>query len=234
MPDKDIQRQGSIYEEEPAEVIESASPKRIIILAIVIIIIGILGITAYTLIERGKETKAAKPDEINQSQLIDNSYTPEQIEMLRVAGYTGKEIEEYQKELADVDYLVKEAKKKQEEILKNTYEELKAASMSSASLEFKELQDKTWLGGSAKKVTTADIMQYETESKKEIVDYVKLPARGNQLFIRLTMNDGTYAFMSVHPSRWCQLTDSGNIVVTYESIKFGEEFFIMNLTEVQI
>lgn len=240
MPDmKDVQNQGSTYEESSTEVLGDAAPKipkKALYIGIAFIIIGIIAILVYTYVDRSNAGKDPDPSisDPMEVEILDTSYTPEEVKQLRAAGYTGDEIENFQTQNADFTYLLTTAKEEQTIYLEKLYAELSAESMTSASPEFKELLDKTWLGGPAREVFSEDVMHYSTEVVKEIVDYVKLPPRGTQLFLMLTMNDGQKAFISMHPSRWSQLKDSGNVVVTYDLVTFGLEKFIMNLVEVQV
>ncbi len=58
-----------------------------------------------------------------------------------------------------------------------------------------------------------DTTQYGYYYEVMNVDYIKLPAKGHQLFIKFFLENGDAVFMTVTPERYLELKESGNIVV---------------------
>lgn len=238
MEDRDVYKQGAEYEEEAPEILDSVAPKipkKALYAAIAVVFIGIIAIAIYSSFGR-EPVKIADPiveDTSEVDNLIDDlSFSKEEIAQLRAAGYTGDEIEEAEIVGYDFQSMVEQAEIERTKYLSELYLELSDKTQDSTSREFKELTEKTWLGGKPRVVSSPDNDIYNTFISTGIFDYIKLPARGTQLFIRLTMDDGQYIFMTIHPSRWVQLKDSGNMVVNYDVVEFGDEAFITNIVEV--
>lgn len=236
----EIMNQGSDYKEEQVEVLEESKPKipkKLILIASGILVIGIIAITAFGL-NKSAENKAKareaqqQSEEIPEEELIMVEYTPEELTTLRNWGYTGNEIEEFQNQQASVDYLVEQARAGREEVLATLYPELNKNAQKNGTREYKSLLNNTWLGGKTVKVHADDPNVFETSNIKDNVDYIKLPSRGKQLFVKLTLSDGTNLFYNIHPTRYQELKNKGNMVVTYDTIKFGDQQFIDNLMEV--
>lgn len=160
------------------------------------------------------------------------SYDAEQIASLRKWGYTGDEIEFYMNSGVTYESLLETAKEQRKEAEKETIAELGDIGTKA----YKQLMRMTWLVGKEFKVKKinlegedAGILEYE--ALVENVDYVKCPPRGKQLFIRITLDDGTYAFMTVPPERWVTMKQKGNIVVDYTLETYGNCKVITNITE---
>jgi len=227
-------KQGNTYNEEPVEVMEGASPKipKGVFIGLAIVILVTVVFVAMYILKPKENTDSTETTEV----IMEFSYTAEELDQLRSAGYTGKEIEDYQLSMIESAILVQSAKEKQEAFLKETYAELNNAVSNTASQEYKDLIAKTWLGGEVTQVQPAegsDEYTYEVFSRKENVDYIKLPPRGQQLFLRLKVpNTEVFFFMPVHPQRYYQLEESGNIVITYDEVIFGGKTFITNVFEV--
>lgn len=64
-------------------------------------------------------------------------------------------------------------------------------------------------------------------------DYEKCPTNGLQLFIKVKIANKTYAFMTVTPSRWKELPDTGNIVVQVSLRVYGAEHVNTYVTGIQ-
>ena len=152
---------------------------------------------------------------------------------LRKRGYTADEIEFSYDEGISFDDLVKEAdseiKEEQEEVLKELSD--------TGSDAYKELLNMTWLQGNDLVIT--DAVQDEqgnldvyTETKTMNIDYDKVPPKGSQLFLKCYCKDYGVAFMTTDPNRWCQLDDSGNILVTVEVTYWNGTPVITSITEI--
>ena len=64
-------------------------------------------------------------------------------------------------------------------------------------------------------------------------DYEKCPTNGLQLFIKVKIANKTYAFMTVTPSRWKELPDTGNIVVQVSMRVYGAKHVNTYVTNIQ-
>jgi hypothetical protein len=232
-----IFNQGEEYNEANSEELPLDTPqkkpmdiKKIAIIAggsLVLVLIIILFTTFG-----GKSKDKTKSTSTAVEQTIIQTYSAFDIDRLRIAGYTGDEIETNEKQGASVDSLVEVSKQKRDEALKAEYSELRAASITAASPDYKKLMANTWLGGVDRVVTKG---QSEISSKgKDNANYEKLPSKGNQLFIKITLSDGRIVFMQVRPSRYADLKDSGNMIVTYDEYSYGTEKYITNLEEVAL
>lgn len=155
-------------------------------------------------------------------------YTAEEIALLRLNGYTGDEIEAYEAARINAAELIEDAQAARQV----QYEEEIEPYMDSASEEFKELRDSTWLGLDALEVDE-ETSKYTRYVEKHNVDYVKLESRGSQLILKLEMQSGRELFMFVSPEQYVRLKDSGNIVVMIEYIRMGNgEIVVTKIEEV--
>ena len=142
------------------------------------------------------------------------SYTADQIERLRTVGYTGKEIEEFEKLQMDINELVKEATAKRDAWV----QEAIAPLYDSTSQEYKDFISQTWLT-LPKRNDTDDwdnIANYYPV--KDNLDYEKVETYGNQLYIKIYLDDNEHDdwfFLNVTPEDWARLKDAGNVIVTY-------------------
>ena len=156
-------------------------------------------------------------------------YSDAEIQELRAYGYTADEIEREEQLGTSASYLISLAMTAQEEKQKEAWERL----MDSTSEEYQALLDKTWLGG--EEFTLNALPEgsfYQTEQIVYNADYIKLPEQGNQLFLRVTLENGSYMFMTVHPERWVTLKDEGNIVVSYTVVTYNGVQIITSIAEV--
>ena len=104
-----------------------------------------------------------------------------------------------------------------------------------ASPEYQERLNKTWLGGAPLNLDAVDPnVIYSNTSRKMNVDYEKCGAQGSQLFLKLYLDDGTAAFMTVTPNRCKELNDSGNIVVEVTWREAGELRIVTDVHEVRV
>lgn len=140
-------------------------------------------------------------------------YTEEQLMALREAGFTGREIEKYEAEEADADLLIKEAVQAQRDWAKKIND---------------SILDKTWSGftetwlGLDERIDVTDFNEYiMVHQETKNLDYEKIPVRGNQIFIKVYLDDlyhEDYFFMQVEPNEYSALNSEGNILVTYNYI----------------
>lgn len=155
-------------------------------------------------------------------------YSSDEIRDLRLAGYTGDEIDMYEADEWDVQDLVKSA----EAARKAMYEEEILPYFNSASDEFKLLWRDTWVGQDDFDLGDDESFDYFEETVN--VDYTKLDPKGHQLFIKYYLvNDSNACFMTVTPERYLELEESGNIVLRIKYTKTSDGAkVIISATEV--
>ena len=141
-------------------------------------------------------------------------YTSEQIEKLRAVGYTGDEIELHQEYADDFDALIKDA----EDARQAYIDEALATVQDNTSDEYKAYIGQTWLPLAER----TDMQTFENigmyYSQRVNVDYEKVPVHGNQLMIKLYLDDDNhdnYVFCIVTPEEWLSLKDYGNVIANY-------------------
>ena len=141
-------------------------------------------------------------------------YTMTEIQQLRAAGYTGDEIESYAAQHVPYADLIKEA-----EAARDAYIQQAIAPLyDTASDEYKRFVSQTWL--TLPKRTDADewkniAMNY---AERRNLDYEKIDVYGNQLFIKIYLDDNLHEdwfFCQVTPEEWNRLGPAGNIIVNY-------------------
>lgn len=201
---------------------DGGEKKKIVMVALVITAVFILLIFAIVVscvIKNKKaEEEQRRAEELLQEELEEVfEYTNEQVEALRTAGYTGKEIETFEYEEQDFDSLIKSAEAARKQIMEKEV----LPYFDNASEEFKELYANTWIG---QKELTFDTSEedYTLHSTTVNVDYEKLPARGHQLFIKYYLKNGDACFMYITPKRYVELNDSGNIVLRIEYVQTAD------------
>lgn len=176
------------------------------------------------LFEEDGETQA----EQQQSSV---SYSKKEVEALRLWGYTADEIEISSRDGIPAKTLVDQAKFDRQLAQKEALDAVR----DTASPEYQELLNKTWLGGAPLNLDAVDPnVIYNNTSRKMNVDYEKCGAQGSQLFLKLYLDDGTAAFMTVTPNRWKELNDSGNIVVEVTWREAGELRIVTDVHEVRV
>lgn len=159
------------------------------------------------------------------------NYKLEDVKILRKWGYTANELEIASRDGITAKALVEQAKKDRESAQR---EALKAVS-NTASPEYQALLNKTWLGGDPIDLSGVDPnIVYNTETWTENVDYEKCGAQGTQLFVKLYLDNGTSAFMTITPGRYVELADSGNMVVNIEALTSDTLRIITKVEEVRV
>ena len=180
-------------------------------------IIVLLLIIFIVLASNGSEEDTPNIQEEELEWIIPDSqysYTIDQIERLRMVGYTGREIEEFEALQIDVDELVKEATAKRDAWVQEAIAPLYDAT----SQEYKDFISQTWLT-LPKRNDTDDwdnIAQYYEVRKN--LDYEKVETYGNQLYIKIYLDDyehNDWFFLNVTPEDWVRLKDKGNVIVAY-------------------
>lgn len=179
------------------------------------------------LFEDNGETQAAQPV-VQQSSV---SYSKKEVEALRLWGYTADEIEISSRDGIPAKTLVDQAKFDRQLAQKEALDAVR----DTASPEYQELLNKTWLGGAPLNLDSVDPnVIYNNTSKKLNVDYEKCGAQGSQLFLKLYLDDGTAAFMTVTPNRWKELAETGNIVVEVTWREAGDLRIVTDVHEVRV
>lgn len=179
------------------------------------------------------QTETMAQDSGNQNEEVQQNsiaYSDDEIQQLREAGYTGQEIEKFASQGLRVTTKIAEAKAEQRQF----FEENLADYLDGKSEKYKELETYTWLG---QQELIFDANNIDNWNNKEIVkncDYVKVPARGYQTFLRVEISDGNYAFMLVRPERYQQLPQTGNIVVYLRYYTTGDTTIIYQIEEKSI
>lgn len=159
------------------------------------------------------------------------SYSLQELEILRKWGYTAAEIEVAQREGITPQGLVKQAKKDREAAQKEALMEV----FDTASPEYQRLYNLTWLSGDSIDLSGLDPKAvYNTLVHTENVDFEKCGAQGTQLFIKLYLDNGTHAFMTLSPARYITLPDAGNIVVSISEVEMGDIKVIVDIHEVTV
>lgn len=179
------------------------------------------------LFEDNSETQAEQPI-VQQSSV---SYSKKEVEALRLWGYTADEIEISSRDGIPAKTLVDQAKFDRQLAQKEALDAVR----DTASPEYQELLNKTWLGGAPLNLDSVDPnVIYNNTSKKLNVDYEKCGAQGSQLFLKLYLDDGTAAFMTVTPNRWKELAETGNIVVEVTWREAGDLRIVTDVHEVRV
>lgn len=180
------------------------------------------------LFEENGETQAEQQPAVQQSSV---SYSKKEVEALRLWGYTADEIEISSRDGIPAKTLVDQAKFDRQLAQKEALDAVR----DTASPEYQELLNKTWLGGAPLNLDAVDPnVIYNNTSRKMNVDYEKCGAQGSQLFLKLYLDDGTAVFMTVTPNRWKELNDSGNIVVEVTWREAGELRIVTDVHEVRV
>lgn len=169
-----------------------------------------------------------------ESAPMEKQYTESEKADLRAAGYTGDDIEQFSKDNVEAQQKIDEALADRQALIEKQYNELKEKARESGSEEYKELLDKTWLSGAPHEPTGSAEDLYNLKEITYNARYIKLPARGNQLFIRLTLDDGSYIFYNVTPTKYIQLKEEGNMVIIYNDIELNGEHYITDIREKDI
>lgn len=155
-------------------------------------------------------------DPITEPVIMAN-YTAEQMNNLRDIGITSEELNDYMQNNVPYDYIYN--------TLMERYwgwhlmNELPTYDMTSA--EYKGIIDQTWMSlperhDLAEWTTEYIAYSYDVEAN---LDYEKVTPYGNQLFLKIYLDDNTHDswfFLNIKPEEWNMLGDRGNVVVNYK------------------
>ena len=187
--------------------------------------------------EDALKTADALVDSVIESQTQQNVQEPVSVfsdaetQALRKWGYTADEIELAGREGLSAMSMVETARAAREEAQK----EALAAVSDTASPEYQQLLSQTWLQGediNLEGVNPTDVVSTSTRTVN--LDYEKVQPKGTQLYLKLFLENGEVAFMDVSPQRYVALNESGNIVVTIDSVMVNDREIIVGLQEVAV
>lgn len=161
-------------------------------------------------------------------------YTEADKSSLRAAGYTGTEIDVAETNSEDVQDLLMKAKVEKDKYLQKTYKELdEDARKTESSDAYKELKQYTWLGNTPGELVYDATKSYTTETVTYNARFDKIPLRGNECLVKLYLDDIGLepAFYNVHPERYAQMKDTGNMVVVFDMVTYNGNKYITDITE---
>lgn len=210
--------------------------KMILIIAgvLVVILIAVIGVFA---IKKNNDKHAEELLAQLEEEEVAFQYTDNERKELRANGYTGDEIEQFQIDEIPSDRKIEEAEADRKEV----YDKEIKPYLDGASDEFNQLLEQTWLYGPD---LTYDVSLVDSEWYRKNMtlnlDYDKIPAKGIQCFVRLTLkerteeNEPVYMFMMIDPIRYAELPESGNIVVYVEYYVTDQGTVITHLEEKRV
>lgn len=141
-------------------------------------------------------------------------YTSDQIAQLRAAGYTGDEIEQHASTMTPFEDLIRQAEAARDAYIQDAIAPL----YDTASDEYKHFISQTWLALEKR----TDIYDWKITAmnyaKRENLDYEKVGVYGNQLYIKVYLDDfnhDDWFYCLVTPEEWNKLNDAGNVIVNY-------------------
>jgi hypothetical protein len=229
-----VVKQGETYgetqAEEPKKKTELVRKKTAVMLGAgitaVIIVSLVISLRGDTKIKETEDTAA-----ISSSDETAFEYTPEEIMKLREYGFTSEQIEQARNDYTYAEDLIAEA----EEKIRLKQKELADKLSDPASPEYQKLLHQTYLGEpSVDFPETGNETPDVPHTEREIADYEKLPTRGKQLFVKLTLQNGEHLFMALSPERWKVLPDIGNIVVDLTVAPYGGINYIVDVKEFNV
>ena len=172
--------------------------------------------------------------------IVNPTFTDDQIRELRSAGYTGYEIDKAMTRGAKAEDLLSDAKIDKTKYLQGLYKELLEETKDGASQKYLDLVNNTWLTGTEKPVTIQS-GDYSSIKKKCNARYEKIPARGAQLWIKLTFEADEVnpanpdpIFYNLRPDQYAKLKDKGNILVDYKDVAYGGFNYITEVNEIPL
>lgn len=190
----------------------------VLIIVVVFIIIASMGKKEKSN-EEEQPTDTIVPDD-ELEWIIDDSpttafvnYSDAEVEELRGLGYTGTDIEEASSSNIPFRDLVKEAKAKRDAYVLETYSKI----LDTTSEDFKYYTSQTWLT-LPQRSDMNDWTQTSEYSVRKNLDYEKIDVHGNQLFIKVYLDDNLHEdwfYLNVTPEEWLMLQDYGNVIVNY-------------------
>lgn len=181
---------------------------------------------------RGQSVEVPIDPETGQPIMPEFKYTDGEKEQLRIAGFTGDEIESFEQQMLEPIPIVEEAAAEREEWA----EQFVAPYFDTASEEWKSVINTTWYGLEEVVSYDTESINYQNYTYSLNADYEKIKAYGHQLLIKIYLNSsGDYAFMITTPQRYAELPDSGNMVVSITYIQTGDGHkFITDIVETRV
>lgn len=151
-----------------------------------------------------------------QEPVIMANYTSDQMNNLRAIGITSDELTSYMENNVPYDFIYNTL---MEQFWGwHLMNELPTYDMTSS--EYKSVIDQTWMSLPERHDLaewTADYIAYSYDVEANL-DYEKVTPYGNQLFLKIYLDDNTHDswfFLNIKPEEWNQLGPKGNVVVNY-------------------
>lgn len=190
----------------------------VVLVGIVLLVVGAI-ILNKRAVKMQEEEESKRIDEIMQTEtsMYYFTYSREEKEELRLAGYTGTEIEEFEMNGLDAQEKIREA----EEARKAKYDEELKPYFAGASDKFMELWNDSWVGQDSFDVSS-DLNTYQTYTMKLNLDYEKVASTGYQCWLKVYLEEDSYFFIFIGPQRWTELADRGNMVLELTYTNQGE------------
>lgn len=244
MEGDDVNSYGDVVLEKVEDSTDDVDVSKGKAIAIIIgIVIGLVIMIALTIVIMTKKSSSRKEVPVEEtSEVIDTSedewvsaptsfYTEEDRELLRKWGFSGEEIQSYEEQQVPANDLVEKTKKDQIE----AQQEVLNALDNKKSKAYKKLIANTWLELDPVTGTfSSDPTDYAEFEAVDNADYSKVPARGNQFWLRITLSDKTVIFMPVSPYEYASKEKSGNINIRYRYFLCNEVKYISYIEEIQI
>lgn len=167
---------------------------------------------------------------------------PEDSEALRAAGYTSAEIEEIEShEVDDIQPFLDKAAQAKQKFLLEQYHFLQERMAAGIDEDTSYVFNNSIFSLPAQELGEAELDTWDQEvpavreTKRENVNYTKLPLLGNQCLLKLELDDETIVYFYVQPERYEALDkESGNIVIKYTEVIWRGCRFIVNIEELPI
>lgn len=200
---------------------KKTNPTIAIVIVGVVILLGVLLLLFTKKPEESIEDPTTVEDPVDNDDLVwidpgvtYNAYTADEVAALRAAGYTGDEIEQFAASGVLSSDKIKEAEAARDAFVQEAIAPLYDAT----SQEYKDFINQTWLTLPKRNDTDewSEIAGYYIERKN--LDYEKVDVYGNQLFIKVYLDDDTHKdwfFLNITPEEWNKLKASGNVIVNY-------------------
>lgn len=198
----------------------------LILTAVVLLAFG--GFKIYTYLSQDKG--ASFYQEIEEGDVAAFSYSMDERDLLRVNGYTADDIERFEIEERNPSELIKESESRRKEL----YDYEIKPYLDGASDKYKSLESMTWIGTGdmSPLILNTETINYEERYGSYNCDFIKIPPKGSQLFVKLDLMDfNKEIFMTMTPERYNELPESGNIVVVIEYNKYADDSILV--TDVQ-
>lgn len=210
-------------EREITRRVSRISPKILFSVSVVLVVFVLVCVLVYTM-NKNEVRKQEAEEESRLAEIMNEEttesvfkYSRDEVEELRLAGYTGYEIEEFELNRESADIKVKEA----EEARKKKYDEEILPYFDEASDAYKSLVNSTWLSQESFEVDS-DVSTYQNGTTVFNLDYEKAGCYGKQCWLKVYLNEESTFFIFVTPKRYTELKNSGNIVLSLEFTNIGD------------